>query len=182
MKRRTIHPDPISRHRVAALARLLATLFAAALPVLILASCSDSGDEPGTQPDTYEYAALEDSILARVNAHRASLSLPALQSNDVIVEQARKHSIYQASVDSTTHDGSAERAAAIGAKITVISIGENVAEVPGWYGTPIPAVGAWLGSPPHRATIEGDFNLTGVGIARSARGAYYVMQIFVKSR
>lgn len=172
-----------SRRRAAIRARLLGALCAAALPVIIVASCSDSGDDPATQPDTYEYAAFEDSVLARVNAHRASISLGALQSNDVIVDVARQHSKYQAGVDSCTHDGSAERAAAIGAKITIISIGENVAAVPGWYGNlAAVTVNAWLGSAPHKTTIEGDFNLTGVGAARNARGVYYFTQIFVKSQ
>jgi uncharacterized protein YkwD len=44
------------------------------------------------------------------------------------------------------------------------------------------AVSGWLGSRGHRENIEGRYDLTGVGIARDARGAYYYTQILVKRK
>jgi uncharacterized protein YkwD len=41
------------------------------------------------------------------------------------------------------------------------------------------AVDGWLGSPHHRENIEGNFDRTGVGIARSGDGTYYYTQIFI---
>ena len=37
----------------------------------------------------------------------------------------------------------------------------------------------WLTSSRHRAAIEGNFNLTGIGVARNASGAFYFTQIFL---
>jgi len=44
------------------------------------------------------------------------------------------------------------------------------------------AVSGWLGSRGHRKNIEGRYDLTGVGIARDARGVYYYTQIFVRRK
>ena len=37
----------------------------------------------------------------------------------------------------------------------------------------------WLQSPGHRRNIEGDFDLTGIGIVRVAAGTYFFTQLFV---
>jgi uncharacterized protein YkwD len=42
-------------------------------------------------------------------------------------------------------------------------------------------VTAWLNSPSHKANIEGDINLTGIGAAKASNGITYYTQIFYKS-
>jgi len=42
------------------------------------------------------------------------------------------------------------------------------------------AVQGWLSSPAHRHNLEGPFTLTGIGVARNARGEVVFTQIFLK--
>jgi len=44
------------------------------------------------------------------------------------------------------------------------------------------AVDGWLGSPHHRENIEGNFDRTGVGVARARDGTWYYTQIFIARR
>jgi uncharacterized protein YkwD len=59
----------------------------------------------------------------------------------------------------------------------VLAQGENVA-----YGqrSPREVVADWLESPGHRANIEGNFRLTGIGLARDSKGVIYYTQIFTR--
>ena len=41
-------------------------------------------------------------------------------------------------------------------------------------------VDGWLHSPGHRRNIEGDFKLTGIGLARKSNGMIYFTQIFIR--
>ena len=43
------------------------------------------------------------------------------------------------------------------------------------------AVRGWINSEGHKKNMEGDYNLTGVGIARSRDGSWYFTQIFVST-
>jgi len=43
------------------------------------------------------------------------------------------------------------------------------------------AVSGWLNSTGHRNNIEGNYDLTGVGVAKSSDGKYYLTQMFAKS-
>ena len=57
---------------------------------------------------------------------------------------------------------------------------ENVA----MNNSPIPAqvvVRGWINSEGHKKNMEGDYDLTGVGIARSRNGSWYFTQIFVST-
>ena len=76
------------------------------------------------------------------------------------------------------HDGFEDRVANIRKKLKPYhSVGENVA-----YGhlSAEKVVQLWLKSPGHRRNIEGDFNLTGIGIAESKDGTIYYTQIFLQ--
>ena len=44
------------------------------------------------------------------------------------------------------------------------------------------AVDGWIKSDGHRKNIESQFNLTGIAIAKNAKGEYYFTQLFVRSR
>jgi len=47
---------------------------------------------------------------------------------------------------------------------------------------PINAVKGWINSPGHQKNMVGDYNLTGIGIAKNNVGEYYFTQLFVKKR
>ena len=42
------------------------------------------------------------------------------------------------------------------------------------------AVEGWKNSPGHRKNMLGKFSLTGIGIARGKKGAYFFTQIFIE--
>lgn len=157
------------------------------LSVLILAlfqaGCSSS--DSNTIPSA-EWANIEQLIIQKVNDYRGSLSpaLSALITDSKLTEQARIHSTNMATGKTGYgHNGFSGRVTAAGygncaAAENVHRTGSNatnVAEDLANY-----AVNGWLNSPDHRQNIEGDYNLTGVGVAKSSSGEYFFTQIFVK--
>jgi len=124
-------------------------------------------------------ASAEQDLFARVNAHRVSKGLPALGWNDVIAEQARRHSEEMASgAAGRGHGGFDERLAAIRKRIRVSAWAENVVG----DRNVDDAFRRLLDSRTHRENLERDFDLTGVGAATDARGLLYLTQIFAKSK
>ncbi len=151
--------------------------------VLLLVSCSEE-DGPVTPPvDTGNIAEIEARVHTLVNQHRVESGYAPLTRSDVIDEQARKHSTNMATgITELNHDGFPERVEEIRKSINVGGAGETVA-MNGGYSDPAKiAVDRWLGSPDHLAEIEGNYDLTGIGVAQSTGGAYYLTQIFIKSR
>ncbi|MBW4659076.1 MAG: CAP domain-containing protein [Drouetiella hepatica Uher 2000/2452] len=124
--------------------------------------------------------ALESSILQQVNQYRKKKGLSQLSSNATITQQSRQHSQSMATSRNLSHDGFENRVSTIGKSISYRSAAENVAYNMG-YSTPArQAVEGWLKSPGHLKNIEGDYNLTGIGVVKNAQGEYYFTQIFIK--
>jgi uncharacterized protein YkwD len=118
-------------------------------------------------------------ILYYVNEYRASLGLPALQILSEASDQATRHSIEMANhVTAFGHDGFDERINNISKKIGIVhASAENVA-----YGklTARQVVNLWLHSPGHKQNIEGNYFLTGIGVAKDKTGVVYYTQIFLR--
>jgi uncharacterized protein YkwD len=130
-------------------------------------------------------AEVERDVLNLVNQHRVSIGLEALEWNETIAIECRDHSRNMASGSvSIAHDGFDQRAANIGDTIPYTLIGENVAYInTGASGSSSPAslaLNGWLNNTLHRDNIEGNYNLTGVGVAKDG-SEYYFTQIFVNS-
>jgi uncharacterized protein YkwD len=124
-------------------------------------------------------ATLERQAYRRVNDHRVSRRKRALAWSDVIAEQARQHSLRMArGAARFGHGGFEKRVKAINRSRTARKAAENVAID---Y-TAERAVQAWLKRGGHRANIEGDYDLTGVGAAVDRQGRVYFTQIFIKSK
>lgn len=122
---------------------------------------------------------LEDAVFELVNSHRRSLRLPSLVAEERIRTLAREHSKYLASGNAPlSHEGFEARIGALG--LPYVRAAENAASNRGFADPAAAAVSRWISSPDHRRNIEGDFDLTGVGVARSETGTYYFTQIFVK--
>jgi uncharacterized protein YkwD len=149
---------------------------------LFALSCSDDGGpvDPDPQPELTE---IEARVLLLINQHRSEKGLAVFQQADIITREARKHSANMA--DGTVsfgHGGFEQRYQTIAQNIPLSAAAENVANN---YGFPDPAgqaVSGWLGSPRHRDNIEGDFDLTGIGVSRNPSGTLYFTHIFIKSR
>jgi uncharacterized protein YkwD len=122
---------------------------------------------------------MEQSILYYINQYRTSVGLPKLEMVNAASEQATKHSIEMA--DRSTpfgHDGFDDRMDNIARKIGLVhASAENVA-----YGklTAKEVVDLWLNSPGHKKNIEGNYALTGIGIARDKNGLIFYTQIFLR--
>lgn len=120
-------------------------------------------------------------ILQLVNEHRAAKHLPPLEMFDNISDAAEKHSTDMAKKRVPFgHDGFDERVDGLMIKIKgANAAAENVA-----YGAPTAAdvVRMWLNSSGHRKNIEGNFNMTGIGIAQDKDGRLYYTQIFINKK
>jgi uncharacterized protein YkwD len=125
---------------------------------------------------------METAIFNQINAYRAKQGLAALKLNSAITTQARNHSVTQANVKRISHDGFQARVTAIGKTVTWAGAAENVAYNSGYSDPATVAVNGWIKSPGHLANIKGNFNLTGIGVARNAQGQVYFTQIFIRSR
>jgi uncharacterized protein YkwD len=126
-------------------------------------------------------ADLEQAANQQINQYRASKKLSPLNVDRRISQQARIHSLNMASGKvKFSHDGFDGRAKAIA--IPYQSVAENVAYNMGFSDPVRNAVDGWIKSEGHRKNMEGQFNLTGIGIAKNAKGEYYFTQLFVRSR
>jgi uncharacterized protein YkwD len=134
----------------------------AAIPRLVVASPSMSND-----------------ILRFVNQHRRSMGLSGLQANSFISSVALGHSRDMLTGRSPFgHDGFKDRINEIKGRLGTLHVAaENVASGP--MGAK-EVVDGWLHSPGHRRNIEGDFRLTGIGVATASNGMVYFTQIFIK--
>ncbi|MBN3941996.1 MAG: CAP domain-containing protein [Nostoc sp.] len=125
-------------------------------------------------------AALEQSIFNQINKYRISQGLPALTRNSAIDNQVKIHS--QNMANGTVpfgHNGFSERLNAT--RISYRSAAENVAYNQGYSDPATIAVQGWLRSPGHLANIRGNYNLTGIGVAKNSQGAIYFTQMFIRS-
>lgn len=123
---------------------------------------------------------VEQSIIKQINNYRASKKMPPLQWNPAIAQQARQHSQQMAAKQVPFgHQGFRQRVQVLSQKIAYRAAAENVAFNSGYRDPAAQAVQGWLKSPGHRKNIEGQFNLTGIGVSRGKRGEYYLTQLFV---
>jgi uncharacterized protein YkwD len=128
----------------------------------------------------YRQMALE--IHRRVNEFRQSEGLEPLGLNPVISEQAREHSIEMAeSPDTISHRKFDQRIEEIRKKIPLRASAENVAANLHYENPGVQVVEGWKQSPEHRKNMLGDYNQTGIGIARSEDGKYFFTQIYWRS-
>jgi uncharacterized protein YkwD len=118
-------------------------------------------------------------ILRYVNEYRHSKHLPPLQANSFISSVALGHSRDMLSGKTPFgHDGFHQRIDLLRKRLGPIHVAaENVASGPMGARE---VVDGWLHSPGHRRNIEGDFHLTGIGIARRSDGMIYFTQIFTR--
>ena len=126
---------------------------------------------------------LEKTVFAQVNQYRKSQNLPALQWDNTIAQQSRIHAQQMGKGEATfSHDGFKERVEVIRQQIQLKSAAENIANNMGYSNPGEKAVVGWINSPGHQKNMVGDYNLTGIGIAKTSEGTYYFNQIFIKTR
>lgn len=158
--------------------------FPGLLCCLLLFSCSHYSTPVSTSTNTEPVpvkstSSIENGILANVNAYRRSKGLPDLRMIDAANQQAQIHSRNMASGKTAFgHDGFSQRVTNASNIIGRVSAAaENVA-----YGseTAREVVDGWIKSSGHRKNIEGNYNLTGIGVYANSRGVLYFTQLFLK--
>jgi len=123
--------------------------------------------------------AAEQQVLEEVNAHRRAQGLAALAWHEPAAAEARKHcSRLLAGKTAGPHDGFSERAARLRRATGARRAGENVFLQDRGQFRPASALSAWVHSEAHRRTLEGPFQLSGVGIVMRA-GEVCATQIFL---
>ena len=129
--------------------------------------------------DNADIAALELEIHSLINNYRSGKGLRELKTNDAIKAEALGHSKNMAlGKVPFSHKGFDDRFSRLAIIFNISSGSENVANGPAEAKT---IVEGWLASPKHKENIEGDFNMTGIGISQAKNGSYFYTQIFVKS-
>ena len=116
----------------------------------------------------------------KVNKYRGSLGLTPLKFNASIAKQAKIHSTKMAQQKvEFSHKGFQGRLKALEDTIDYRSAAENVAYNMGYKNPAEKVVKGWIKSDGHRKNMEGDYNLTGIGVAVNPDGEYYFTQIFI---
>ena len=163
---------------------LLLASYSAGQHVLSRSSQTPSARKIAAAPEaakTKDFAELVEIIHHQVNEIRRAEGLQPLRLNPTISAQAKQHSAEMARKGSAiSHLGFKERLQSIGEKLPYRAGAENVATSVGYENPARTAVQGWKNSPGHRKNMLGDFNLTGIGIAQSDEGSYFLTQIFVK--
>lgn len=130
-----------------------------------------------TSPTSSKFA---DDILENVNQYRHTKGLKPLVMNNVISAEARKHSEDMANDRMAFgHDGFDARIQRISSQLGAarqsaenVALGDLSAQQ---------VVSNWINSPGHRQNIEGNFTLTGIGVAKNKKGVTYFTQIFIRN-
>ncbi|WP_207514726.1 CAP domain-containing protein [Longitalea luteola] len=125
-------------------------------------------------------AGMEDDILKYINAYRRKKGLRPLTMNAAISAEAQQHSENMAARrTSFGHNGFQGRVKRFSPAINGVSgVAENVAL---GSTTAKEVVDNWLKSAMHRKNIEGDYTLTGIGVAADKKGTLYFTQIFASN-
>lgn len=164
--------------------RRIHTLFILMLPtlaVLIADVPAPLGQQSAARPPEHEK--MERRVLILVNRYRQEHSRLPLGWKESVAVRCRLHSRNMAlNLIPAGHQGANERIADIRGSVKVITWAENVAVNRNAKDPVLDAVDGWLKSPGHRKAIEGDFDLTGVGIVMAPDSTFYFTQIFIRSR
>jgi uncharacterized protein YkwD len=163
------------------LAMFAAVVTAATSPpnaAAVVGDCTAGSDWGTSRPD------LASDVVTRINTHRTSLGLVALNVSPTLTNAAVWKARHMARYSYMQHDDPAppiartvpDRLEACGYPSRTTGWGENIAY---GYSTGAAVVQAWLNSPGHRANIENaSYRSTGVGAATNASGVVYWSQEF----
>ena len=126
-------------------------------------------------------AVSEEKCIAEINRVRQEHGLQPLKHWSQLSDCARGHSQNMADEKCPFgHEGFDQRADHMWSLASLSSFAENVA-YSHHYEDPVKiAVDGWMKRPGHRKNILGDFEETGVGVAITKEGKFYITQLFAK--
>jgi uncharacterized protein YkwD len=145
--------------------------------VLFISFVLSGSNRVQAQQVTHTYKEMETELLQLVNDYRTSIKLKPLKVNVFVSNLAERHSRDMATkkVD-CGNEGFKQRTDKIyEQQKPVYSFAENIA-----CGklTAREVMDDWLNSEKHKKNMEGDFNYSGIGIAKNA-DSFYVTEIFI---
>ena len=146
---------------------------------IALMGCTISHEPTGLKGTSTEAFQLEQEVYQLINRYRISQNLPPLTAKEIITQQAQMHSRAMATKRIPVgHSGFAKRVERISRYLPCRAAAENVAYNKGYSNCAQRAAQDWFKNKEHRKNIEGNYHLTGIGIAMDSQGAYYFTQIF----
>lgn len=123
----------------------------------------------------------EEKCIAEINRVRQERGLKPLKRWEKLSDCAREHSENMAAKRCPFgHDGFDQRADHMWEHANLSSFAENVAYSHNYDDPVAVAVDGWMKSPGHKKNILGNFEETGVGVAISPEGKFYITQLFSK--
>lgn len=138
---------------------------------------------PVPAPPVISLPQLEREIFEQVNRYRRERGLSPLRLDPRVSVEARAHSQAMAARQrSVGHGDFRRRVRRVNRIVASRRIAENVAYIFTHREPANRAVQGWLRSPKHRDAIEGDYRVTGVGVAMGERGSLYFTQIYIRPR
>ena len=105
------------------------------------------------------------------------LGLNQLQEHSVVKAVAFTHTEYMIDVDDISHDNFFQRKESLESNAEAVKVSENVAY---GFSSAESLVNAWLNSPSHRSTIEGDFTEFDISAEQNENGKWYYTNMFIK--
>lgn len=134
-------------------------------------------------PNRESLISSEERCIAEINRVRQERGLQPLRKWTQLSACARQHSQNMAGGRCPFgHDGFNQRADGMQKQAPLSSFAENVAYTYN-HEDPIKiSVESWMESPGHKKNILSEFEETGVGIAISKKGEFYITQLFANRR
>ncbi|HEY8465045.1 MAG TPA: CAP domain-containing protein [Bacillota bacterium] len=147
---------------------------------LLLGSGCPSPKPTGEADPKQLLSPIEFQVFEKVNDYRISKNLPPLVLEERLIAPTRLHSSNMSNgIVAFSHEGFDQRVNQSG--VTYVAAAENIAWNQGYADPAAQVVTGWVQSEVHRNNIEGDFNLTGVGVIQNDSGRYYYTQWFLKA-
>jgi uncharacterized protein YkwD len=120
---------------------------------------------------------LEIEILEIINDYRITNGMNALSNNGTVKAVAYTHTDYMVEVSNVSHDNFYVRKQSLQQNENAQIVSENVAY---GYTSANSVVNAWLNSPSHKSTIEGNFTDFDISAEQDEDGNWYFTNIFIK--
>jgi len=142
----------------------------------------DSVSNKGRAESTQSLSSMERWVYEQMNNHRAAKGLPPLVLDDWLTMQAREHSQAMSS-DKVPFDRQSlqQRNQEIMNAGSYQGVSTIIGMTQGYINPAQANVSNWLKDGDVNLTsIEGEYKLTGVGVAMNLRGEYYFTQVFLR--
>lgn len=164
-------------------------IFLLVITLSVFSSCSKQELEPlleennaGLNAENLEissgsHTALEAELFDLVNNYRVSIGLNELTFESTTYYYAGQHNDHMIAQNNVSHAKFGERAKGIAERTGASHVAENVARN---YDDMQEVLEAWVDSPSHRMSLEGDYTHSAISIKENNSGNLYFTQMFYR--